>query len=595
MTSTTTKDQAPGQGGADAIALQRVSAHLGDRYEIVERLSESLNQAVYRAVSRETGESVAIKRISPVEGRTSQFSRELHTLLRLDNDAIVRLLDLEQAPDGTGYLILEHCAGGSLRDAMRGARQSGQGWSTERAVEVILDVARGLEALHRAGHVHADIKPENVLFSREFLAGPPHRSSEGGVKLADFGLARASAMRAASGPNALSGTPAYMAPERFRGELNCASDLYSLGVLAYELLHGSLPFEGGAAEVVRAQRLGLPAFDAALPAPWPELLGLLLEPDEQWRLDDAQRLISLAEACPVSIGVAPMPVVWKPLPPASLGVLPGKDGEPGFVVGRGGITRYSDGAAVPVPFRQVDAFLESRSGVVWVAADNALYRSLDPGLARGWERIVELMEPTLSLTEITDAGRDSALLVLDVRRATAHAECGAQLWSVGIESHGAMARIVALGGDRLAIASGSLEPSIRIFEGAGKRVAEFQLPGIVWHMAAADTTTLHLDVVAGDRMRSLALALGSGRISPMPRSQSVALRAHSRAGRSLTVLRSGVLLEDDRPTPTHFALDPDDRVLQALQTSGSLLACVEREGTLLLGTSKPTLDPNPIV
>jgi serine/threonine-protein kinase len=139
-------------------------------------------------------------------------------------------------------------------------------------------LAAGLAAAHDLGLAHRDIKPENVLFDAA-EAGP--FGGTAGVKLADFGLARTlqPADPGAGELPSVSGSPAYMAPEQFTGAFRAASDLYALGVILYELFHGSPPFAGSPNELARRHLYEPPAIDPALAPPWPDLLRGLLAKD----------------------------------------------------------------------------------------------------------------------------------------------------------------------------------------------------------------------------------------------------------------------------------------------------------------------------
>ena len=131
---------------------------------------------------------------------------------------------------------------------------------------------------HKDEIVHRDIKPENVLFAEPSENGFPRVES---LKIADFGLAKLLSRVAETSPakpdgvflRPLSGTPAYMAPEQFVGQYSKASDIYALGVMMYELLHGELPWQGLPAPAHAGQHL---SFHAQLPSAWRELLLLIL-------------------------------------------------------------------------------------------------------------------------------------------------------------------------------------------------------------------------------------------------------------------------------------------------------------------------------
>jgi serine/threonine-protein kinase len=199
----------------------------------------------------------------------------LRALFRLSHARVVRIVNLMEAPGGARHLILEYCPGGSLRVHLSRARRAGRRCPPPRARELGRQLADGLAAAHALGLAHRDLKPENVLFD---AAGPGLYGGTAGVKLADFGLAKA--LRADPPPDgalpSISGSPAYMAPEQFTGACHAASDLYALGVILYELLHGAPPFAGGPGELARHHLYDPPAIDPHVRPEWRALLAELL-------------------------------------------------------------------------------------------------------------------------------------------------------------------------------------------------------------------------------------------------------------------------------------------------------------------------------
>lgn len=192
--------------------------------------------AVYRA--RQTGldRAVAVKvlpqELSQHEELVRRFEREAKAMARLDHPHIVRVFDVGQTVDGYWYLVMEHIEGRDLSEVVA------QGGLPEaEALRVVMEICEALEHAHAAGLVHRDIKPSNVMLDRK-----------GRVKVADFGLAQAVSV---TGPEvwsrltvsgSLMGTLEYMAPEQLAGKaVDQRADLYSVGVLFYELLTGDVP------------------------------------------------------------------------------------------------------------------------------------------------------------------------------------------------------------------------------------------------------------------------------------------------------------------------------------------------------------------
>lgn len=187
---------------------------------------------VYRAVQKNLGRTVALKVLSPELSADSdfveRFTREARALALLNHPNIVAVYDSgihERVP----YLVMEYVEGSSLRALM-----GSSGLSAERALEIVVQICDALQYAHSQGVVHRDIKPENILVDRE-----------GRVKVADFGLARLAEPRTSqvTRSSVILGTPHYMAPEQIENPaaVDHRADLYSLGVILYEMLTGGLP------------------------------------------------------------------------------------------------------------------------------------------------------------------------------------------------------------------------------------------------------------------------------------------------------------------------------------------------------------------
>ncbi|HMZ22321.1 MAG TPA: ECF-type sigma factor, partial [Blastocatellia bacterium] len=160
-----------------------------------------------------------------------QLKDETIALLRIRHPNIVQLLDAGKLADGRFYLVMEYITGESLRSAM-----SPEGMDFGHAASLLRQLGQALTAIHQQGIIHCDLKPENIMLQRS--------GDEDLVKLIDFGIAKvieapAQSPRETSG---IAGTPSYMAPEQVIGKPSFASDTYSLGVIAYEMLTGRRPF-----------------------------------------------------------------------------------------------------------------------------------------------------------------------------------------------------------------------------------------------------------------------------------------------------------------------------------------------------------------
>src|SRR5215470_2036161 len=208
---------------------------LGERYEIIAILGQGGMGAVYKARDRELDRLVALKIIRP-ELTTNpeilkRFKQELILARQVTHRNVIRIFDLGQA-DGFKFITMEFLEGNDLRGVIR---EQGK-LPPEEAAKVILQICRALEAAHSEGVIHRDLKPQNIMLD-----------AKGRVYVMDFGIARSAYLPGMTQTGALIGTPEYMSPEQARGEkLTEHSDLFSLGVILYELLTGQSPYPGDA-------------------------------------------------------------------------------------------------------------------------------------------------------------------------------------------------------------------------------------------------------------------------------------------------------------------------------------------------------------
>lgn len=205
------------------------------RYRVEQRLARGGMATVYEATDLRLDRTVALKIMHPGLAEdaafVSRFVREAKSAARLSDPHVVAVYD-QGEDDGVVYLVMEYVPGRTVRDVLR---ERGR-LTAEQALTILDPVLQALEAAHRAGFVHRDVKPENVLLT-----------DDGRVKVADFGLARAisAATSTAATQGLLIGTVAYLSPEQVeRGIADARSDVYGAGILLYEMVTGSVPFAG---------------------------------------------------------------------------------------------------------------------------------------------------------------------------------------------------------------------------------------------------------------------------------------------------------------------------------------------------------------
>ncbi len=204
-----------------------------DRYQLFKKIGEGGLAEVYQAQDMSLGRMVAVKVLRPQYTRDPNFlvnfHREAQSAARLSDSYIVAVYDFGQYRDRP-YIVLEWIPGSDLRAALDKQRKI----LTDRAVEYAIQVCSAVGAAHRAGLVHGDLKPGNILIT-----------STNQAKVTDFGLARALGESAMDEGEVVWGTPAYFAPEQAAGDrVLPATDVYAIGIILYEMLTGRVPFVG---------------------------------------------------------------------------------------------------------------------------------------------------------------------------------------------------------------------------------------------------------------------------------------------------------------------------------------------------------------
>ena len=259
---------------------------LGGRYLLSDLLGAGGMAEVFLAHDLMLGRVLALKVLkehyAKDERFVGRFWREAKSAAALNHPNVVQIYDQGRAEDGRYYIAMEHVPGGSLEDLILRRGPLGPSEATRLASQV----AEALRVAHRRGIVHRDIKPQNVLLDEASNA-----------KVADFGIALAASRTYTSGTNLLFGTPSYMSPEQAMGErVGPESDLYSLGVVLYEMLTGRVPFAADGALATAMKHLTEPPHpprkrNASVPEAMEALVMRLLSKDPKDRYPSAARLI----------------------------------------------------------------------------------------------------------------------------------------------------------------------------------------------------------------------------------------------------------------------------------------------------------------
>jgi serine/threonine protein kinase len=284
---------------------------LAQRYRIIRFVARGGMGEVYEARDEALGERIALKTVAAHSSGDSEaleaLKVEVQLARRISHKNVCRIFDIgkHQPIDGppVSFLTMEFIDGSSLAEVIRSRKKV----PAPEVRRIAVGILEGLDAAHRAGVIHRDLKSDNVML-RTFR--------EGHVEpvLMDFGLASALNPNSSrvSGDQALVGSLAYMAPEQVRGEpLRIGTDLYAFGVILFEMLTGRLPFEGPTPAIAAIRRLQEPApklcsVDPTLPVDLEEIVRRCLERDSKRRYPSAQSILdALTREVPVTASSAP--------------------------------------------------------------------------------------------------------------------------------------------------------------------------------------------------------------------------------------------------------------------------------------------------
>ncbi len=236
------------------------------RYQIIEELGKGGMGKVYKVLDTEIKEKVALKLMKPEvaadEKTIERFRNELKFARKIAHRNVCKMYDLGDEK-GTRYITMEYVSGEDLKSMIR---MTGQ-LSIGRTISIAKQICEGLTEAHRLGVVHRDLKPRNIMIDRE-----------GDTRIMDFGIARSLEAKGITGAEVMIGTPEYISPEQVMGKVaDQRSDIYSLGIVLFEMVTGRIPFEGDTAiDIALKQKTEAPPDPRQFNPQIPEDLSLLI-------------------------------------------------------------------------------------------------------------------------------------------------------------------------------------------------------------------------------------------------------------------------------------------------------------------------------
>jgi tetratricopeptide (TPR) repeat protein len=259
------------------------------RYQIIDELGKGGMGKVYRVLDKKLNEEVALKLIKPEISQdkktVERFSNELKLSRKIVHKNIARMFDLNEEK-GTHYITMEYVRGEDLKRLIRKIGQLSAG----QAIPIVKQICEGLGEAHRLGVVHRDLKPQNVMVDED-----------GNARIMDFGIARSPESKGITGAGVMIGTPEYMSPEQVEGkETDQRSDIYSLGIILYEMVTGRVPFEGDTPFTVGVKHKSEPPKDpkelnSQIPEELSRVILKCLEKDKEERYQSASEARSELE------------------------------------------------------------------------------------------------------------------------------------------------------------------------------------------------------------------------------------------------------------------------------------------------------------
>jgi len=257
-----------------------------DRYQIIEGLGQGGMGRVYKALDKETQEKIALKliksEIASDQKTVARFRNELTSARKISHPHVCRMYDLGKEK-GSYFITMEYVPGEDLRSFIRRAAPL----STARTISIAMQVCEGLMEAHKLGVIHRDLKPQNIMIDKQ-----------GNARIMDFGIARSLKAKSITGAGMMIGTPEYMSPEQVEGkEADQRSDIYSLGIILYEMVTGRVPFEGDTPFTIGVKHKSEPPkppneLNEQIPDDLNQVILKCLEKDKEKRFPNAREIWS---------------------------------------------------------------------------------------------------------------------------------------------------------------------------------------------------------------------------------------------------------------------------------------------------------------
>jgi len=265
------------------------------RYQIIEELGKGGMGKVYKALDKKINEKIALKLIKPEIASDKKvierFSNELKFARKVSHRNVGRMYHLGEH-EGIHFITMEYVSGEDLKSMIRMSGQLGMG----TAINIAKQVCEGLNEAHNLGVIHRDLKPQNIMIDKN-----------GNARVMDFGIARSLREKGITGAGVTVGTPEYMSPEQVEAkDVDMRADIYSLGIILYEMVTGRLPFEGDTAlSIAVKHKTEAPPnpkeFNSQIPEDLTHLILKCLEKDKEKRYQSPEEL--LAELTKIEKGV----------------------------------------------------------------------------------------------------------------------------------------------------------------------------------------------------------------------------------------------------------------------------------------------------